>query len=99
MIDLQEFFNEFIDYLMDDKGIAEEKVLNMSNEELKPLWEEFCSKFRSSSTQLCQLLKVLLQKQGIGASSSILIQLRKIGEIVYKLRDFPFVYLRCMNLI
>lgn len=50
MIDLQEFFNEFIDYLMDDKGIAEEKVLNMSNEELKPLWEEFCSKFRSSST-------------------------------------------------
>lgn len=50
MIDLQEFFNEFIDYLVDDKGLEEEKVLNLSNEELKPLWEEFCSKFRSSST-------------------------------------------------
>lgn len=49
MSDLHEFINDFTDYLVYHKELDINEFENLSKEELKQIWDEFCQ-YRSSST-------------------------------------------------
>lgn len=48
MNDLQDLFDAFVDYLIDDKKFSEDEVFNLGNDKFSELWKEFVIKFRSS---------------------------------------------------